>query len=57
MRLWCELYTEVGRYLGSTQNGVTDLGCDLEVGYKEAALSRERGPGIHNDLLEYWCPC
>ena len=30
VQLWRGVFTEVGRYLGSTRNGVT-LGCDLEL--------------------------
>ena len=47
--LWCGGHTQVGRYLGSTRNGVTDPWGDLElVVYNEAVQSRGTGPGIHN---------
>ena len=29
--VWCGVHAEVGGYLGSTWNGLTDLGCDLEL--------------------------
>lgn len=45
------LRNEVGRYLGPTRNGVTDLGCDLEHVYGKAVLPRGRGPGIRNSHL------
>ena len=37
----------MSKYLGSTRNGVTDLGCDLDLVYNEAVQSRGKGPGIH----------
>ena len=48
-RLWCGIHTEVSRCLGSTRNGVTDLGCDLELvcNDNEAVLSKGRKPEIH----------
>ena len=42
--LWCGVHIEVGRYLGSTRNGVKDLGCDLELVCNEAVLFRRREP-------------
>ena len=45
--VWSAVHTEVGRYLGSTRNEMTDLACDLELAYNEAVPSRETEPGIH----------
>ena len=36
----------MGRFLGSTRNGVIDLGCGLELVYSDAVLARARIPGI-----------
>ena len=47
------IHNEIGWYLGSTPNGVTDLGCDLGLVYNEAVLYtryRGRGPGIHTSV-------
>ena len=38
----------MSQYLGSTRNGVTGVGCDLEVVCNEAVLPREREPGIRS---------
>ena len=54
VRLWCGVQIEGGRYPGSTRNGATGLGCDLELVYNKAVLStRERGrqPVIHKICL------
>ena len=39
----------MGRHLGSARNGVWGTSGDLELLCNEAVLSRERGPGIHNN--------
>ena len=41
----------MSRYLGWTRNGVTGLGCNLELVHDEAVLSRGRVPGIHMDRI------
>ena len=53
VRLWHRVHTEVSRYLGSTRNGVTDLGCGLEVVCNEAVLYRRRVPGVYNCVIFY----
>lgn len=48
--VWRGEHVEVGRYLGSTRNGVTDLRCDPQLGCIEAVLCGGRGPGVHQSL-------
>ena len=49
--LWCGVHTEVGRYLGSTRNGVKDLGCDLELVYNDNEAVRSRGRGLGTQII------
>ena len=50
--LWCGGHAEVGRYLRSTRNRVTDLGSDLQFVCNEAVPPRGRGLGIHMMVLK-----